>query len=32
MYRRPEGGHHNWSEQKFELDKDLTGIVVKLSD
>jgi uncharacterized protein (DUF2141 family) len=32
MYRRPEGGHHNWSEQKFEVDKDVTGIVVKLRD
>jgi uncharacterized protein (DUF2141 family) len=31
-YRRPEGGHHNWSEQKFEVDKDVTGIVVKLRD
>ena len=32
MYRRPEGGHHNWSEQKFEVDKDVTGIVVKVRD
>jgi len=23
---------HNWSEQKFEVDKDIAGIVVKLSD
>lgn len=31
-YRRPEGGHFNWSEEKFEVDKDVTGIVMKLRD
>jgi uncharacterized protein (DUF2141 family) len=31
-YRRPEGGHFNWYEEKFEVDKDVTGIVVKLRD
>jgi uncharacterized protein (DUF2141 family) len=32
MYRRAEGGHPPWSEHKFEVDKDVTGIVVKLGN
>jgi len=32
-YKPPADGiHSNWSEQKFEADKDVTGIVVKLRD
>ena len=32
-YKPPaDGSHSNWSEQKFEADKDVTGIVVKLRD
>ena len=31
-YKPSKDGHANWSEQKFEVDKDIAGIVVKLSD
>ena len=31
-YKPSKDGHANWSEQKFEVDKDIGGIVVKLSD
>ena len=31
-YKPSNDGHANWSEQKFEVDKDTGGIVVKLSD
>jgi Uncharacterized protein conserved in bacteria (DUF2141) len=31
-YKPSKDGHANWSEQKFEVDKDVTGIVVKLQD
>jgi|GEM_PF-3166079 hypothetical protein len=31
-YKPSKDGHANWSEQKFEVDKDTGGIVVKLSD
>jgi len=31
-YRTPAGGSWNWSEVKFEVDKDVTGIVVKLRE
>jgi len=31
-YKPSKDGHANWHEQKFEADKDVTDIVVKLSD
>ena len=31
-YKPSKDGHANWHDQKFEVDKDVTGIVVKLSD
>ena len=31
-YRPSKDGHANWSEQKFDADKDVTGIVVKLGN
>lgn len=31
-YRPPAGGGHNWYELKFEVAKDITGIVIKLRD
>jgi uncharacterized protein (DUF2141 family) len=31
-YKPSKDGHANWSELKFEVDKDIAGIVVKLSD
>ena len=31
-YKPARDGHANWQDQKFEVDKDVTGIAVKLSD
>jgi len=31
-YKPSKDGHANWQDQKFEVDKDVTGIAVKLSD
>jgi uncharacterized protein (DUF2141 family) len=31
-YKPSKDGHANWQNQKFEVDKDVTGIVVKLRD
>ena len=31
-YKPSKDGHANWSEQKFDADKDVTGIVVKLGN
>jgi uncharacterized protein (DUF2141 family) len=31
-YKPSKDGHANWHDQKFEVDKEVTGIVVKLSD
>ena len=31
-YKTSKDGHANWNDQKFEVDKDVTGIVVKLID
>jgi len=31
-YKPSKDGHANWSEQKFGVDKDIAGIVVKLSE
>jgi len=31
-YKPSKEGHANWHEQKFDADKDVTGIVVKLRD
>jgi uncharacterized protein (DUF2141 family) len=31
-YKPSKDGHSNWQDQKFEVEKDVTGIVVKLSN